>query len=57
MHQGFVRDERARDIGGPAAMTELVSLPFADEPEVYDGFTIHRGAKLTARRGPTGRVG
>ena len=36
---------------------ELVGLTFEDEPEVYDGFTIHRGAKLVARHGPTGRVG
>lgn len=36
---------------------ELVSLTFEDEPEVYDGFTIHRGARLVARHGPTGRVG
>lgn len=36
---------------------ELVSLEFTDEPEVYEGFTIHRGAELLGRHEGTGQVG
>lgn len=36
---------------------ELVDISFTGEPEVYDGFTLHRGARLRVRAGDTGRLG
>lgn len=36
---------------------ELVSVTFAEEPEVYDDFTLHPGARVTVRRGDTGEEG
>ncbi|MGD2068473.1 MAG: hypothetical protein PVI57_07285 [Gemmatimonadota bacterium] len=39
------------------ARLELVSFEFEKEPEVYPGFTLHRGAKVVARRLDTGETG
>ncbi|HZD05242.1 MAG TPA: hypothetical protein VE173_10000 [Longimicrobiales bacterium] len=36
---------------------ELVSLAFTDDPEAYDHFTLHAGARVTVRRGDTGEEG
>ena len=36
---------------------ELVSFEFEEEPEVYASFTLHRGAKVVARRRDTGESG
>lgn len=36
---------------------ELVEISFTGEPEVYDGFTLHRGARLRVREEESGRVG
>ena len=36
---------------------EFVSLEFEKEPEVYESFTLHKGATVTVRRRDTGEVG
>jgi hypothetical protein len=36
---------------------EFVSLDFAEPAEVYDGFTLHLGARLTVRRVSDGAEG
>lgn len=52
-------DEALRDLlrthGG--ASFELVEISFTGEPEVYDGFTLHRGVRLRVREEESGRVG
>lgn len=48
-------DQAMSRYGGRAFV--FVSLEFTDEPEVYDGFTIHRGAELVARHEESGEVG
>lgn len=52
-------DEALRDLlrthGG--TRFELVGISFAGEPEVYDEFTLHRGARLRVREKESGRVG
>ena len=40
--------------GAPLA---LESFHFDEDPEVYAGFTLHRGARVLARRGDTGAIG
>lgn len=52
-------DEALRDLlrthGGTSF--EVVEISFTGEPEVYDGFTLHRGARLQVREEESGRVG
>lgn len=36
---------------------ELVEIGFTDEAEVYDGFTLHRGARMRVREEASGEVG
>lgn len=36
---------------------EFVRIEFTEEPEVYDDFTLHPGARVTVRRKDTGQEG